>query len=165
MIDLWTIACVIFLGASLTASAVIDLRTGYLPDQLQILITVVGIGVLIIGSPIGVTWGSAAAGAIGGGVFFAAIRWLLSIVKGREAMGLGDVKLFAVGGLWLGPWALPIVMVIAGLTTLVGVGVMTVIREKTNLQKEIPFGPGLAAGIFVSFVSAAVNVRLFSVTL
>jgi len=165
MIDPWTIACVIFLGASLTASAVIDLRTGYLPDQLQILMTVVGVGVIIIGSPIGVTWESAAAGAAGGGIFLMGIRWLFSIVKGREAMGLGDVKLFAVGGLWLGPWALPIVMVIAGITTIVGAGVMTVLREKATWQREIPFGPGLATGIFVSFVSAAVKLRFFPVTL
>ena len=96
------------LTAGLGTLAWIDFKTGYLPDSLQIALTVAALAVLALGSPIGVTWTGAAWGAAINGCTFWSLRWIMTRVKGREAMGFGDVKLVAVGGLWLGPWALPL---------------------------------------------------------
>jgi leader peptidase (prepilin peptidase) / N-methyltransferase len=121
---------------------------------------VIGLAVAIIGSPIGVTWDMALlAAAINAGVFYG-LRWLISRMKGREAMGLGDVKLVAVAGLWLGPFALPYIMAVAGIATLVGAGIAGLATGKPVWQGEMPLGPGLALGMFGVFVAMAAGLRV-----
>jgi len=106
------------LAVVLAALAYIDFRTGYLPDVLQIAAALLGIAALALGSPIGVTWGPALFGAAGSAAVFYALRHVVSLWKQREAMGLGDVKLIAVAGLWLGWWDIPWVMLTGGVVTL-----------------------------------------------
>lgn len=158
MTDPWALVSVLLLGGLLTPLAVIDLRTGYLPDPLQIALAAAGLGVVAIGSPIGLTWPLAFAGAaLNGGVFWG-LRWLVSRLKGREAMGLGDVKLVAAGGLWLGPMALPYIMAAGGLLTLAGAALAGLATGKQVWQGEMPLGPGLAVGIFACFAGAVLDV-------
>lgn len=146
------------LAAGLGALAWIDFKTGYLPDSLQIALAIGGLVILALGSPIGVTWTAALLGAaLNGGVFWG-LRWIMSRAKGREAMGFGDVKLVAVGGLWLGPWALPYIMALSGLITLAAVGVAALILRRPTWRGEIPLGPGLAIGIFAAYAAALAGV-------
>lgn len=151
-------ASIAMLASGLGTLAWIDFKTGYLPDSLQIALTIAALAVLALGSPIGVTWTGAAGGAAINGATFWSLRWVMTRVKGREAMGFGDVKLVAVGGLWLGPWALPYVMAFSGLLTLIAVGVTALILRKTTWRGEIPLGPGLAVGIFAAYIAAVAGV-------
>lgn len=152
--DLWPLICLVVLAAGLVWLSVIDLRTGYLPDPIQAGLGVAGLGIAVYGSPIGISWTAALAGAaLNGGVFWG-LRWLVSRLKGREAMGFGDVKLVAVGGLWLGPVALPYIMAAGGILTLLGVGAMSLVRRRAMWRGEMPLGPGLAAGILAMFIAA-----------
>lgn len=146
------------LTAGLGALAWIDFKTGYLPDILQVALGLGAIAVLAFGSPIGITWTDALIGAALNGSVFWGLRWIMTRVKGREAMGFGDVKLVFVGGLWLGPWALPYIMALAGLLTLLAVGIAAVILRKPTWQGEIPLGPGLAVGILASYLAALAGV-------
>lgn len=156
--DLVVFASLAMLAAGLGALAWIDFKTGYLPDILQIALAIGGIVILALGSPIGVSWMSALIGASINGLLFWTLRWVMTRVKGREAMGFGDVKLVAVGGLWLGPWALPYIMALSGLLTLAAVGLAALILRRPTWQGEIPLGPGLAVGIFASYVAALAGV-------
>ncbi|MCB2108320.1 MAG: prepilin peptidase [Rhodobacteraceae bacterium] len=156
--ELWGLACLAVLAAGLGALSVIDFRTGYLPDWIQILLALAGIAALSIGSPIGVSWTSGAAGAALNMAVFYGLRWLVSRMKQREAMGLGDVKLVGVGGLWLGPWALPYIMAAGGIVTLLGAGVAGLITGKPVWKGEMPLGPGLALGILGTFIAALFKV-------
>jgi prepilin signal peptidase PulO-like enzyme (type II secretory pathway) len=156
--DSWSVGCAIVLGLILLALAAIDLRTGYLPDPLQMALAGAGLIVLAVGSPIGLSWQMALAGAaLNGGIFWG-LRWLVTRLKGREAMGLGDVKLVAAGGLWVGPLALPYIMAAGGILTLVGALVTGLITRKPVWQGEMPLGPGLAAGLLGSFIAALMKV-------
>ena len=156
--DSWSVGCAIVLGLILLALAAIDLRTGYLPDPLQMTLAGAGLIVLAVGSPIGLSWQMALAGAaLNGGIFWG-LRWLVTRLKGREAMGLGDVKLVAAGGLWVGPLALPYIMAAGGILTLVGALVTGLITRKPVWQGEMPLGPGLAAGLLGSFIAALMKV-------
>jgi len=131
----------------------IDFRTGYLPDVLQIALAVLGILSLIVGSPAGVPWQHAVIGAAAAGGVFYALRWAVSVYKKREAMGLGDVKLIANAGLWLGWWDIAYVMLMAGVLTLIGGFVAAAVTKKPILQGEMPLGPGLAAGMIIVYVA------------
>ena len=156
--DLWSLSCIVVLAAGLIWLSVVDLRTGYLPDSVQAVLAVTGFGVAFAGSPAGIGWGMALAGAALNGFVFWGLRWLVSRLKGREAMGFGDVKLVAVGGLWLGPLALPYIMAAGGFLTLAGVGLLSLIRRKALWRGEMPLGPGLAAGILAMFIAALAHV-------
>jgi len=155
--DLWTWACIGVLTVSLGVLSVIDFCTGYLPDFIVAPLGLAGLGVAIAGSPVGVTWDMALPGAaINAGIFYG-LRWIVSRMKGREAMGLGDVKLVAVGGLWLGPLGLPYIMAVSGIATLLGIGVASLITCKPLWKGEMPLGPGLALGIWGVFIAMALS--------
>jgi len=156
--DSWSVGCAIVLAITLLALAAIDLRTGYLPDSLQMGLAGGGMVVLAVGSPINLSWEMAITGAALNGGFFWCLRWLVTRLKGREAMGFGDVKLVAAGGLWVGPLALPYIMAAGGILTLGGALVVGIITRKPVWRGEMPLGPGLAAGILASFIAALVNV-------
>lgn len=163
--DPWSLACAGLLALILIALSVIDLKTGYLPDPLQIALAVAGLGVVLIGSPIDVSPTLAIAGAvINGGVFWG-LRWLISRLKGREAMGFGDVKLVAAGGLWVGPFALPYIMAAGGVLTLIGAGIVGLATGKAVWRGEMPLGPGLAAGILFCFITALTKAPWLALTL
>lgn len=162
--DPWSLSCLIVLTAGLVWLSVVDLRTGYLPDPVQAGLAVAGLGIAVVHSPIGIDWRMALAGAaLNGGVFWG-LRWLVSRLKGREAMGFGDVKLVTVGGLWLGPLALPYIMAAGGFLTLLGVGLLSLVRRKALWRGEMPLGPGLAAGILAMFIAALAHVSPASVS-
>jgi leader peptidase (prepilin peptidase)/N-methyltransferase len=163
--DVWALSCVGVLGAGLLALAVIDFRTGYLPDSLQIALAAAAVAVLAAGSPVGIGWIEAGAGAAVNMAAFYGLRWLVSRYKGREAMGLGDVKLVGVGGLWLGPWALPYIMAVGGIATLIGAGLAGAIAGKPVWRGEMPLGPGLALGIFGTFVAAVLKAPFLMLTI
>ena len=94
-----------FLGWMLVLLAVADLRHQILPDSLTATLLASGlVAALFLPSP-GFTQALIGAG-IGGGSFFV-LRFLYFRYRGIEGLGLGDVKLMAGLGAWLGPTWLP----------------------------------------------------------
>lgn len=68
--------------------------------------------------------------------------------KGREGLGLGDAKLFAVAGAWTGWMALPFILLAASCSGLLA-------AFATRASSRIAFGPHLALGfILVWFFGA-----------
>ncbi len=87
-------------------------------------------------------------GAVSGVIFFAA--YILS----RHAVGMGDVKLFAVIGMCLGVKTTYLVMVLSLILSALYGGVM-VLRKKKGMKDEIAFGPFIAAGTFIILLIGA----------
>ncbi len=82
---------------------------------------------------------------IGGGTIYA-IAWIYYLLRKREGIGMGDAKLLAAIGGWLGYESLlPTVLFASIVGSFVGIGLILKNRN-TNLQTEIPFGPFLALG-------------------
>jgi len=80
------------------------------------------------------------------------IRWLYRLLRKREGMGMGDVKLLAMIAAFLG---LPLTMVAGFLAVLTGAGVsiIQVAKGRANTKSMLPFGSFLAvAGIAVIFI-------------
>lgn len=58
-------------------------------------------------------------------------------------IGMGDIKLISIGGLWLGVYGLSIALIISC--------VCGAIWARINHAKYIPFGPFFLLGVFLSF--------------
>jgi leader peptidase (prepilin peptidase)/N-methyltransferase len=84
-------------------------------------------------------------GMAAGVIVILVVRYLGTIVFRREAMGLGDARLMAVIGGFLGWRAIPVVFMLAAF---VGAVIGAVSYFKTR-EREIPLGPFLALGALV----------------
>lgn len=137
---------------TLTASCVIDLQQKILPDYLTAIVAIIGVG-LAFYAPIRITgWEMAAWGSVAGGVgswLFreAAWRW-----RGVEAMGLGDVKLFAAIGIWVGVEGVVSAALAGSVLTILVVGLRWLWTRQGGLRDEVPFGPGIAAGFLITLL-------------
>lgn len=82
--------------------------------------------------------------AIAGGSFYL-LRALWFRLRDFEGLGLGDVKLAAVAGAWLGPALLAPACLAAALAGLGGVALLALRPgRRIDLQDEIPFGSFIA---------------------
>jgi leader peptidase (prepilin peptidase)/N-methyltransferase len=70
---------------------------------------------------------------------------------------MGDAKLLAAGGAWVGVGALPWVMMVGAVSALGWAGVMRLRGEVLTATTRIPFGPFLAAGIWVCWLVVTVT--------
>lgn len=127
----------------------IDLQHQIIPD----LISLPGIGAGFFASLTpwaGVSWLDALIGAAAGGGGLLAVAWGFERATGKEGMGLGDVKLLAMIGAWMGWRTLPFVILASSLFgILIGGGALLVSRR--GLRAKIPFGPFLAMGALLMF--------------
>jgi leader peptidase (prepilin peptidase)/N-methyltransferase len=130
------------------ALAAIDAEFQILPDK----ITLPGIaaGLLLAFFSQSRTPVSALVGAaIGGGGLYL-IAFLYEKIAGHEGMGLGDVKMLAMIGAFLGASGVLVSILLASLAgSLVGVGAMALGRGDRKMR--LPFGVFLAAGGVAAF--------------
>lgn len=134
------------LGWMLVALAWIDSRTFLLPDELTLPLAAAGVawswfstGDIFV-SLIGLTTGFCVLWMIG-----LLYRWF----RGRHGIGLGDAKMLAAGGAWVGWASLPSVVLTATLSALIAVAVAHVLTHRARRDLAIPFGPHLALGIWL----------------
>ena len=85
------------------------------------------------------------------------VIWLLRAyyLKRRsiEAIGLGDAKLLAAAGAWLGWQALPFVLMIASFSAIIIYIFQYLRRKNIDSQTKIPFGPFLCVGFWVLWLA------------
>jgi prepilin signal peptidase PulO-like enzyme (type II secretory pathway) len=98
-----------------------------------------------------------AVGAVGGFVTLWAVAAGFRYLRGYEGLGLGDAKLFAAAGAWLGWRPLPIVLLMACLMGLFWVGLRSIVQGRKSLNERLPFGAPLCAAFWLVWLYA----RLF----
>lgn len=126
----------------LLAASVIDLTHRYLPDGLTLAIALVGGAASWAGLSVPLTDGAIAALMVGGGTLI--LRALIGWHLGREALGLGDVKLFAAAGLWVGVERLPWLLLLSAILGLLA----HLLWRRRNGEVEMPFGPAIALALY-----------------
>jgi len=80
--------------------------------------------------------------------------WMLNTYwrrkHGKDGIGMGDAKLLAGAGAWLGVFALPIVTLIASASALLVILFRALImRAPVEAGQRIPFGPFIALGFWL----------------
>jgi len=91
--------------------------------------------------------------AAGAALFLLLIRWLYYLVRHREGLGIGDVKLFAMIAAWLGAAPSMLVLLLACVAAaLFGILNAVLSRSKRSFGARLPFGSFLcAAALFTIF--------------
>lgn len=137
---------IVFLSI-LLVNSVIDARRFYLLDILTY--PLLWLGLLANIDARFALLPDAVIGAAGGYVVLAVFSGLFSRIIGRQAMGMGDYKLFAALGAWLGWPMLPMLLFLAALLGIAFSGLRTLVRGRGS---RIPFGPSLSlAGALMLF--------------
>jgi leader peptidase (prepilin peptidase)/N-methyltransferase len=146
------------LFALLLALAGIDLEHLLLPDKLTLTGTALGLA-----AQLALPTGSLArgvAGALVGAGFLLAVAGLWEVLRGSEGMGLGDVKMLAMIGAFLGVPGVAVTLVVG---TLVGsaVGLALIAVGRGAMGSKLPFGVFLAAGGAVALFFGEALVALY----
>lgn len=126
---------------SLITLTMIDADKMILPDQITLPLVWLGLLLNLNGVFIGIE--QAVVGAMVGYLSLWSIFWLFKLVTGKEGMGYGDFKLFAVFGAWFGWELLPVLILMASLVGAV-IGISLMVFKNHEGSKPIPFGPYLA---------------------
>ena len=145
--DLW-ITCI--LGWWLLTLAWIDADSFRLPDALTLPLILAGLGEALWRDPDQLT-----ARAAGAAIAYTAL-WALAAfyrrLRGREGLGMGDAKLLAAGGAWLGVVPLPDVLLLAACSALA----YALLRgAEIRATLKVPFGPFLAGAIWLAWLWGA----------
>ena len=127
--------------------AYIDLRTFRLPDVITLPLVLSGLIFNGFSQEGLVPFQDSAIGAILGYASLWLLNSIYRLTKKQDGIGMGDAKLLAALGAWLGWYALPGILLMASLTGLIG-GFIWLQWNKQNHRSAFPFGPFLAiAGI------------------
>jgi leader peptidase (prepilin peptidase) / N-methyltransferase len=133
--------------AMLAAITLTDLERRIIPNRVLAVSAAVGLIIVAVSDPGSLPERLAAAGGAGGVLLLAALAY-------PGGMGMGDVKLAAVMGLFLGVEVIPALL----LALLAGsaVGIAIIAREgAAGRKRALPFGPFLAMGGFVALLAGS----------
>jgi leader peptidase (prepilin peptidase) / N-methyltransferase len=133
--------------AVLAAITLTDLERRVIPNAILLVGSVIGLVIVAATDPASLPERAAAAAGAGGFLL------LFALVYPR-GMGMGDVKLAAVMGLFLGTSVVPALALGIVLGTVVGLGLM--LRYGSAARKHaVPFGPFLAIGGVVGLLAGS----------
>lgn len=130
------------LGWTLLTLAWIDAVCMRLPDALTLPLLLAGLGEALLLEPDAVT-GRAFGAAVGYTLLFCT-AWAYRRVRGRDGLGLGDAKLLAAGGAWVGVALLGEVVL--------GAAIGGLLYALAKRKRMVAFGPFLAAAIWVCWL-------------
>lgn len=131
-----------------TLLAVIDYKTGLLPDRLTLSLLWLGLIFHATTSPSKLD--DAIYGAVTGYLALWLLYWGFFWLRQREGLGYGDFKLLSAIGAWNGWQSLPLVLIVASMGGIATFAAVRVIRHKS--AEQIPFGPCLAFAGWGEFV-------------
>jgi leader peptidase (prepilin peptidase) / N-methyltransferase len=146
----WDLLAFLFLAAVGVLLAVIDLQHRLLPNR--VVLPSIGIGaVLLLVAALGEQDWDALRRAVLGAVVLFAVFLVLAFVS-PSGLGMGDVKLAALLGLYLGwiGWGAVVVGGAAGFVIQALLALVLLAGRRIGLRGELPFGPAMLLGAAVA---------------
>ena len=141
----------------LMALSYIDLKIGLLPNVLVLTFAILGFAYHGIAFFAGLSIIQMALGILMGGGLLYTVRFVANWHYKTDTLGLGDVKLLAAAGIWLGPELVLIALTLgafAGFLHGCGVWAYTALIRKEHValgKLSIPAGPGFIVGILIAW--------------
>jgi leader peptidase (prepilin peptidase) / N-methyltransferase len=143
------------LALFMAAIAVVDARSFVIPDRLTLAAFALGL-VNAASEDSGAIWENVANAAARGIVLalaFYSLRAVYSRLRGRQGIGLGDVKLAAAAGAWLDWTLIPIAIEIAALAALASYALRQLFKKRPFDQgAKLPFGLFFAPAIWLCWL-------------
>ncbi|MEK8128605.1 prepilin peptidase [Paenibacillus filicis] len=137
----WEAAACLFFASVLVAIVITDWKAMIIPNRI-ILFGLAGALLLrLMSHPL--PWWHYLAGMMGGLLLIVAIAGLGSVLLRKEAMGMGDAKLFALVGLVLG-WKLTLLTLFVASLLGTVIGLTVIALKRSEREAYIPFGPYIA---------------------
>ena len=146
---LWGVT--LYLGVTLIALSIVDVRTMRLPDIQTLPLIPIGIAVSMLEAPANILWHTLSASVAFGALY--GVREGYRRLRSVDGLGLGDVKLFAAAGAWVGLPGLPWVLLVGCISALAWVRIRGIDRLAHRASIRIPFGPFLALGFWCTWVA------------
>jgi leader peptidase (prepilin peptidase)/N-methyltransferase len=136
-------------GCAMIVLFVIDLRHRILPNVITVTGVPIGLGLSLFLPP---GWKESLIGLLlGGGVLYV-IGEAYYRLRGIDGLGMGDVKMLAMIGAFLG-WRLTLVTLIFASFTGSLAGVAMLVSGRGGMKAALPFGTFLAVGALVAAVA------------
>lgn len=142
------------LAVLMIAIAFVDARRFIIPDELTAAAAALGFlhaAMQDAGSIVETLANAALRGAILAFAFLT-LRILYRRLRGRDGIGLGDVKLAGVAGVWVDWWVLPAVIEVAALAALAVYAVRYLWGRRPVRLMRLPFGLFLAPAIWFGWL-------------
>ena len=151
----------LILTPMLLSVVVIDYKLQIIPNRLNLTMFEIGLIFAFLHSftDVAITINMLLGMLAGGGIFLL-ITLLGGLVYGKEAMGLGDVKLMGALGLYFG---LTNIIIVSLLSFLIGaiLSILLLLFKIKKMDEYIPFGPFIVIGAFITiFVPNSIIVNI-----
>ena len=147
------------LGAFMLAGAEIDARTFLLPDLITAGAFLSGLVAAAIFDPVSAWLGLATATARAGGT--ALVLWLVRAgyarLRGREGLGLGDIKLALALGAWLPLQAIPLCFALATAAALIAVLLAALRGQRVERTTRVPLGTFLCPAVWLTYFASVLT--------
>ncbi len=155
----WSLVPFLLLAVVSAVLAALDLATHRVPNRIVLPALAASAPALLLaavadGAP--ARWSGA---LIGSAALFA--LYLLLAVAAPGGMGMGDVKLAALVGMFAGYLGVTVWLLAAVTGFVIGglVATVAILARRANRRTAIPFGPWMLAGLWIAVALAAPTVR------
>jgi leader peptidase (prepilin peptidase)/N-methyltransferase len=138
------------LSFGLAWASMVDVDRFILPDVLTVGLGLAGLGFALGGGP--QAFLPHLIGAAAGYLALGLVALVYQRLRGQSGLGMGDAKLLAAGGAWLGWTALPSVVLIASVSCLALLAGQALLRGERMPRGPVPFGPYLAGAIWLMWL-------------
>ena len=145
----WQTLWLLLLTWGLVSLTMIDFDHMLLPDQITL--PLLWLGLLLNTNATFVSLHDAVIGAAVGYMSLFSVFWLFKLLTGKEGMGFGDFKLFALFGAWIGWQLLPVLILMASVVGAL-VGISLILFSSNKRGQAIPFGPYLAIAGWITIL-------------
>lgn len=160
----WQLPAFLLLAVVGVLLAVVDLEHRLLPNRIVLPATAAGAALLTLAAAAGGGWTHLRNAVLGAVVLF--VLFLALALLTPSGLGMGDVKLAGLLGLYLGWLGMGAVAVgaVAGFLVQAVLAVVLLLARTVGVKGEIPFGPALLTGAAVaiggsSWVTALLSAR------
>jgi leader peptidase (prepilin peptidase)/N-methyltransferase len=142
----WELPAFLFLAGAAVLLTVIDVQHKLLPNRVVLPSIGVGAALLTVAASGTGDWTALLRGVVAAASLFV-VFFVLVLISPRS-IGMGDAKLAALLGLYLGwlGWEIVLLGISAGFVVQAALAVLLLVTRRIGLKGELPFGPAMLIG-------------------